>query len=212
MPSLATLCQELSTELAKHGFSLSAKLAFALATYLQLLLKWNQVINLCGAKEANQVISKLIPDSFYLRDFLQSLNLQDNLLIADLGAGAGLPGIPLRLGFLQGHYLLMEQREKRVIFLQNVLATLNLPKTTVIAGPCQDYFKKKGILADLLLSRAFLPPDQLLPFSRPLLKAGGLLLLLTNNPPANWPSFQMLKSQSYQIMGQKRYLTCLKAL
>ena len=176
-----------------------------LAAYLDLLEKWNKSTNLVGPRQWREMFDTLVLDSFHLAGFLEGLSLPAAPLCLDLGAGAGLPGIPLRVLWQRGTYHLVEVREKRVSFLRVCLGTLKLPGTFVFGGKAEDAARKLG-QADLVLSRAFLPWPELLPLVRPMLAQGGKVAILANEPPPQLPGdWRLTATQAYEVAGRPRY-------
>lgn len=187
------------------GLQPTPEQAGSLAAYLGLLEKWNRSTNLVGPRGWREMFSTLVLDSFHLAGFLETLPLREAPLCLDLGAGAGLPGIPLRVLWRRGTYHLVEVREKRAAFLRVCLGTLKLPGTFVFAGRAEDAAQKLGA-ADLVLSRAFLPWQELLPLVRPMLAPGGKLVVLANEPPPDLPLGWRLTAQlAYAAAGKPRY-------
>lgn len=110
-----------------------------LADYLQLLCRWNRAMNLVGARHWRDAMQRLVADSFHLADFLDGLPLPEEPLCWDLGSGAGLPAIPLRMVWRRGTCWLVEAREKRALFLSTVLARVPLPGTRVFRGRVEHF-------------------------------------------------------------------------
>lgn len=159
-----------------------------LAIYLDQLIKWNKKMNLVGPGRWRDVFDTLVVDSLFLADFLNGLKLFEKPLTLDLGAGAGLPGIPLRCIWQEGNYWLVEVREKRATFMRSVLGKMKLPATNVFHGKAEDALGRlaqsgHASTADLILSRAFMPWAKLLDFTRPMLRSGGIIVILANTPP-----------------------------
>jgi len=186
-----------------------------LAAYLDQLVKWNRKMNLVGKSDWVAVFDALVVDSLYLADYLAGLGLPDAPLTLDLGAGAGLPGIPLRALWRAGDYVLVEVREKRALFMRSAVGRLGLPGTTVFHGRAEDAVDAPGGTdgrrADLVLSRAFMPWRELLGLVRPLLADGGVLVVLSNDPPPGelpegWRAGQ---SKAYPAAGTTRYFWSL---
>jgi 16S rRNA (guanine527-N7)-methyltransferase len=182
--------QAVAAGAARLGRAVTPEQAELLATYLDQLVKWNRKMNLVGKAGWEDVLQTLVVDSLYLADFLAGLPLPKEPLTLDLGAGAGLPGIPLRALWQGGEYRLVEVREKRVLFMRSVLGRLGLPGTSVFHGRAEDVTGApensggtNGRSADLILSRAFMPWRKLLGFVRPMLAQDGLLVILSNDPP-----------------------------
>lgn len=187
--------------------SLPQDAASKLEIYADMLLKWNRRINLSGASSKEQ-LSDLLLDSLYLANFLDRLfpARPDDFRIWDLGAGAGLPGIPLRALSPEGDYTLVEARDKRALFLENVLAALKLPGTHVFHGRAEKFFSTVPAKAHCILSRAFMPWDKLLPFCAPHLQEGGIMVILASAPPgAMPPGFALKDFQDYPTSRGKRW-------
>lgn len=199
---------------------LLAALPERLGRYLDLLCAWNGAINLTGARDRADILTRLIPDSFHLAAFLRSAPLMATALGAeaprvwDLGAGAGLPGIPLRMVWERGDYTLVEVREKRALFLANALAALGLPRTGVFRGAAERLFAAEppgeNAGADCIVSRAFLPWPKLLDFCRPALRPGGVVIIFAGKPceelPAPW---RLVSETDYTVGGSRRWLWAL---
>lgn len=198
-----------------EGFDLDEARAGGLAAYLGLLERWNRATNLVGPRAWPEMFTTLAVDSLHLARFLARLPLPEAPRSFDLGAGAGLPGIPLRLVWTAGDYHLVEVREKRVAFLRLALGGLKPPRTFVFAGRAEEAAKALGP-ADIVLSRAFLPWPELLPLARTLLAPGGRVLVLANEdapagpPPGGLPPGWGLEArQDYAAAGKTRYFWSL---
>jgi 16S rRNA m(7)G-527 methyltransferase (EC 2.1.1.-) len=124
---------QVASSAARLGRVLSAEEARLLTVYLGLLVKWNSRMNLVGPATWTEILEILIQDSWHLADLLQTLTPQPGQTL-DLGAGAGLPGIPLRVFWQSGDYYLVEPRQKRAIFMEQAAAHMKLPRTKVICG------------------------------------------------------------------------------
>ena len=146
------------------GRELDDSQASGLAAYLGLLQTWNARTNLVGPRQWPLMLSELVADSWWLADMLGEL--PDTLpgaggpekdawnpLVLDFGAGAGIPGIPLRLFWGAGRYILIEPRAKRAGFLRQCTAMLRLAGTEVFEGRAESVKTR----ADMCLSRAFEP-------------------------------------------------------
>jgi len=188
----------LSERCAAHGFKLDDTAADRLFRYLQLLLKWNKVMNLVGLHGWQKIVDELILDSFHLADFLGRLNLADAPECWDFGSGAGLPGIPLRMVWQKGTYHMVELREKRALFMQTALAEQKLPRTYVFRGRAEDFMKTANP-ANLLISRAFRPWDKVLKLVQGHLATDGAVLCLTLEPtPSGLPGkWKILATHKY---------------
>lgn len=194
------------------GFALDAKAVGNITAYLAMLGKWNKVMNLVGPYSWEQILSELIADSFHLAGFLRMLPLPDAPECRDLGAGAGLPGIPLRMLWQEGRYVLVELREKRALFLRNVLAALPLPGVTVFHGRVETFLENHPPAA-LTVSRAFMPWKQILSLIEAHTVSGGLCVFLTLTPlPANAlpPGWKALAETAYTVGKDARYFWAIQ--
>ncbi|MDR3320276.1 MAG: 16S rRNA (guanine(527)-N(7))-methyltransferase RsmG [Desulfovibrio sp.] len=189
--------------------ALSAVALEGLAAYLELLARWNVAFNLVGPDDWRNIFTSLVTDSIYLADFLRCLPLPDNPQMWDLGAGAGLPGIPLRLVWTQGEYYMVERREKRAIFLSTVLAHLSLKNTHVFRGSAESFFESRKTphgRTDGIVSRAFLPWRDLLDLAQPHLNSRGTLIIFASeDPPEELPApWTLTDACTYYVVADKK--------
>ncbi len=192
-------------------------LAEKLTAYLGELEKWNRRINLVSPDAWPDMLA-LCADSWHLADFLGSLSqLPESPRCLDMGAGSGLPGIPLRMLWQPGEYHLVEIRGKRAIFLRTVLARLDLPGTSVFEGKAEDALERYAPV-DLVLSRAFMPWPKFLDLVAPGLAPHGLALIMSSDPPPDTPHapesgiWRLTASLGYQAPvegGKPRWLWAL---
>ncbi len=198
---------------ADAGFTLGTEQASQLATYLDLLMRWNRMMNLVGARHWRDALEDLVLDSFHLAAFLRE-NVLPGLPPApetwDLGSGAGLPGIPLRMVWQDGNYRMVESRDKRTIFLSTVLARCPLPGTQVFRGRAEQFMEGKK--ADLIVSRAFMPWKDMLAFVRGHLTGKGCVVFLTREelvPEKDLPWLRTATS-SYEVNGTRRFFCAFR--
>lgn len=202
---------QLKNELSGKGFDLSRDQLNGLQVYLELLLKWNRVMNLVGRTDWRFILNDLIMDSFFLDSFLRRVfegSEEDTVL--DLGAGAGLPGIPLRLVWKQGTYCLVESRLKRTAFMNQAIGAMNIENTMVLNCRVQDI--DPAILpARLIISRAFMPWPELLPLAGAMLGEKGMLIVLSKEryTDQDLPGFNMVETMGYVTNNKKRYFWAL---
>ncbi len=214
---------DFSKQVKKLGLTLSPHETKALIHYLDSLMLWNTRINLVGTLEWKQTLAELIIDSYYLKDFIKSLDIPTSSPICwDLGSGAGLPGIPLRIFWHEGEYTLVEAREKRALFMTNFLLKEENASAKVFWGRAENFFEKEekdNKLADMILSRAFMPYQELMKFVSPYIKKGGLMLLMLNEDLKNFTcednSWVKEKTIKYEIVletnnKQTRYFHALR--
>lgn len=144
--------------------------------YYQLLLEWNKKINLTAITEENAVIEKHFLDSLIP---LRFLSLPNTLSFADVGSGAGFPGIPWLIYQSDWRGVLMDSLNKRVLFLEEVLAQLGLQGKAIHvrgeeAGTDSEYREQ----FDLVTARAVSNLTALCEYTLPLTKKGGRFIAL----------------------------------
>jgi 16S rRNA (guanine527-N7)-methyltransferase len=99
-------------------------------------------------------------------------------LIADLGAGGGLPGIPLAIALPDWQFVLVEAVKKKAAFLQHVKGKLGLNNLEVVGDRIEALALARPGFADATISRAFSELRNFVNFSEPLLKEGGLIFAM----------------------------------
>lgn len=194
----------LASLLARCGVPVPAGILQGLCAYVGMLVRWNRVMNLVGAQSWQEVVRTLVADSFRLAAFLDTLPLPPDPVAWDLGAGAGLPGIPLRLVWQRGTYTLVERRSRRALFLSQATGTLGLPRTPVFCGEAQAFFAAQPACADLVVSRAFMPWQRLLPFVESHVRPGGLVVVMAGaTAPESFPAaWRLLAEEGYPVAGK----------
>lgn len=193
---------------ATLGRPLDERQASLLAAYLGGLATWNRSMNLVGAGDWRTALADLVADSWHLADFLAGLPLPEAPRTLDLGAGAGLPGIPLRVFWEAGEYVLVEPRAKRSAFLRFSLSVLPLARTSVAQCRVED-LPPALLPCDLVLSRAFMPWPELLPLAAELTGgAGACVVMAREEPPAEAASccgWRLGRAASYPSGGSSRW-------
>lgn len=146
---LASGLEELGFE--KHHAA-TVELLGHLEAYLQEIDHWNERFGLIAYKNLEELVVKHFLDSLAGFPLLGKLTFSS---LADIGSGAGLPGIPLALAFPKVKTSLVERSGKRCTFLESTLAVLGRPDVAVVSKPFEEVKEK----FDLLTFRAFSPLD-----------------------------------------------------
>ncbi len=137
-----------------------------LATYRDLLLRWNRTINLVSARTAEDVDRRHVADSLQIVPLLP----QDGP-IADLGSGGGLPGLVIAAALPDRAVHLVESDRRKAAFLIEAAAAMGLKQVKVHAQRIED--ARLPPLA-AVMARALAPLATLLGFAAPLLAPGGI--------------------------------------
>ena len=140
--------------------------------YYELLVKWNQFMNLTAITDFEDVVQKHFVDSLSITG---EKKLQDVDNLIDVGTGAGFPGIPLKIMFPELKITLLDSLRKRVDFMKGVIDRLHLKQMETIHGRAEDYAKpgKKREMYDLCVSRAVANLSTLSEYCLPYVKIGG---------------------------------------
>lgn len=160
------LCLEQKIELSEeqlHQYEL----------YFKELVTWNEKMNLTGITERSEVYLKHFYDSLTLSFYVDFTEIQS---IADIGSGAGFPGIPLKICFPHLKLTIVDSLNKRIQFLQNVVDTLGLKNVELIHGRAEDVARQAGKRDsfDLVTARAVARLAVLNEFCLPFVKTGGM--------------------------------------
>jgi len=154
------------------GLELSSRQIDQFCLYGDLLLEWNQKMNLTSITDPEEIILKHFVDSLALGKFAHAGRL------ADIGTGAGFPGIPLKILNPGLELYLVDSLAKRLEFLKLVTAELDLAGVENIHARAEDMGRDARYRAnfDIVTSRAVARLPVLLEYAIPLLKVGGQFL------------------------------------
>lgn len=163
-------------DLADLDLILSERQLEQFVLYYQMLVEKNRVMNLTAITEFDDVIKKHFVDSLSLVKAYSKNNFIDKYFsVLDVGTGAGFPGIPLKIVFPNLKITLMDSLNKRVVFLQEVIASLNLEDIEALHGRAEDFAKQGQFREkfDLCVSRAVANLATLSEYCLPYVKVGG---------------------------------------
>ena len=166
---LEAFSKELKNKAEQINIILEEKQIENFYKYMNLLLEWNEKMNLTAITEPNEVILKHFIDSLTIANLIE----KDQKII-DVGTGAGFPGIPLSI-VKEENITLLDSLNKRITFLEEVINKLELKNIKAIHARVEEFAKNKKEREsyDIATSRAVAPLNVLLEYLLPLVKIGG---------------------------------------
>jgi len=205
-------------ETLKLGINLSENQLNQLEEYYNILITWNEKINLTAIIKKEEVYLKHFYDSLTL---VKVCDLSKKLHICDVGTGAGFPGIVLKIVFPHLKITLLDSLTKRIVFLQNVISQLGLKDIETVNDRAENYSKNNIEKYDIVVSRAVAKLNVLLEMTSPMIKIGGSFIAmkgeveeeLKNSLNAiNILGFKLEKIEKFDLVNgeQKRNLLVIK--
>ena len=176
--------EEFYTHLADFGFPLTDRQKEQYERYFELLVEWNEKINLTAITEKDEVYIKHFYDS--IAPILQGLIENQPIRLLDIGAGAGFPSLPMKILFPELDVTIIDSLNKRINFLHLLAEELGLSGVHFYHGRAEDFAQDKAFRAqfDLVTARAVARMQVLSELTIPYLKVGGRLLALNaSNAP-----------------------------
>ena len=170
--------------LAEQNLPLSDQQKKQFERYFELLVKWNEKINLTAITDKEEVYLKHFYDS--IAPILQGLIPNENIKLLDIGAGAGFPSLPMKILYPQLDVTIIDSLNKRINFLQLLAQELDLDDVHFYHGRAEDLAQDKNFRAqyDFVTARAVARMQVLSELTIPYLKVGGKLLALkASNAP-----------------------------
>ena len=176
--------EEFYAHLANLGYPLTDRQKEQYERYFELLVEWNEKINLTAITDKEEVYLKHFYDS--IAPILQGLIENQPIRLLDIGAGAGFPSLPMKILFPELDVTIIDSLNKRINFLHLLAEELGLDGVHFYHGRAEDFAQDKAFRAqfDLVTARAVARMQVLSELTIPYLKVGGRLLALkASNAP-----------------------------
>ncbi len=145
-------------------FSLTSEQLAVLNRYLVLLIAWNNKFNLTAILEPAKIIQYHFYDSLKIADCIDFTQVHS---IADVGTGAGFPGMPLKILFPQLKVTLIEVNSKKRAFLEYLCEEFGLQDVIMCGDDWRTFLRKTSYEVDYFFARASLQPEELVRIFKP---------------------------------------------
>jgi len=147
----------------------------ALLNFIQLMVKWNQAYNLTAVRDPLAMVAVHLLDSLAVLPHIAAPR------VADIGTGAGLPGIPLAICLPDQHFVLVDSNAKKTRFVRQVALELKLKNVEVVHSRVE-LFKTEALFSTVI-TRAFAGMADIVKLTEHLLADGGVLLAMKGQRP-----------------------------
>lgn len=165
-------------ETKKLGITLIDSQLEKLNKFYELLISWNQKMNLTRITEKEDVYLKHFYDSLTIS---KVIDLNQDLTLCDVGSGAGFPGIVLKICFPNLKITLLDSLQKRVNYLNEIIKDLNLKDIEAIHTRAEDYAKQNREKFDVITARAVANLKILSELCIPMVKVSGSFIAMKAN-------------------------------
>lgn len=165
-------------EVFKLGIVLDEYKLNQLERFYELLISWNEKINLTTITKKEEVYLKHFYDSLTL---IKAVDLTKNLTLLDVGSGAGFPGIVLKIVFPNLKITLLDSMNKRINYLNEIIHELELKDIDTICARCEEFAKVNREKYDLAVARAVSHLEILAELILPIVKVNGYFLAMKSN-------------------------------
>ena len=207
-----TPAQALDDGLRELALELAEPQRRQLLDYTALLEKWNRTYNLTAVREPVAMVSHHLLDSLAVLPHLPMP--ADRPAIADVGSGAGLPGIPLALARPHWQVTLVEASQKKAAFLRQACIALALANVEVHEGRVES-LRPKALFA-IVISRAFADLGKFIAACAHLVAPGGVLAAMKGiypreelaHAPAGWNCGRVVRLVSPQLNAERHLVLC----
>lgn len=191
--------KEFLEELEKIGVYPTKNQLSQLEKYYNLLVEWNEKINLTRIIEKKDVYLKHFYDSLTINKII---DLNNYKTLCDIGTGAGFPGLVLKIFFPHLNITLVDSLNKRINFLNDVIKALKLEKIQTVHSRVEEYGRENREKFDIVTARAVAPLNILLEYSIPIIKETGYFIPLKGNLE-NEPNYKKALAKLNSVIENK---------
>ncbi len=192
----------LNERLANHQIILNDQQLNQFAKYADLLIEWNQKMNLTAIDSIEEIYEKHFYDCL-----LSSFDIDYHGSLADVGSGAGFPGVVLKIVYPQLQLSIIEPLGKRCTFLKVLCETLGLSDVTIINERSEDYARDHREGFDFVTARAVANLSMLVELCGALVAKGGYFIALKGE---QGEVEAKAAQQAVKLMGLKLVNTALR--
>ncbi len=178
--------------LAELKLDLDASQIEKLLAFIRLIEKWNKAYNLTAVRDVQEMVSMHLLDSLAILPYIQGPS------IADIGTGAGVPGIPLAICCPDYRFTLVDSNSKKTRFVQQAVLELQLKNVQVVHSRVES-LKPQSLFATVI-SRAFASMADILRLTSHLQAEDGVLLAMKGQVPGEELA---VLNQHYQVIAVK---------
>lgn len=166
-------------------------------SYFDLIKKWNKKINLTSITDDNEIVVKHFLDSLTVSDLIK-----DGSNVLDIGTGAGFPGIPLAIVRESLKFTVLDSKEKKIFFINEVIRELEIQNVKTAASRAED---SNNTISrshfDYVITRAVGDIDVVLNMSAPYIKASGKIVLMRGKEGKfEWKSYE---NRNFELLELK---------
>ncbi len=168
---IQTLCKECE----RQNIAINEKQCVDLAEYKNMLLEWNEKMNLTAITDEYEIIVKHFVDCLECTKVIK-----DEKNIIDVGTGAGFPGMVLAIYYKDKNFTLLDALNKRLIFLQEVVNKLGLKNVKIVHARAEEIARTGEYkeVYDASVSRAVANLPVLLEYTSPFVKVNGTCIVM----------------------------------